>query len=75
MVDIIITKPNIPSLSRGGLGRGWGIRDNPSPLTGEGWGAAVQSRHNHTGVSTGTMAPDGEGARNEEENTSPLLRR
>ncbi len=33
----------------------------PSPLEGKGKGAAVQSRHNGAGVSTGTVAPDGGG--------------
>jgi hypothetical protein len=39
----------LPARSRFGEGRG------------EGGGAAAQSGHNHTGGSTGTMAPDGEG--------------
>jgi isoleucyl-tRNA synthetase len=34
---------------------------HPSPLEGEGKGAAAQSRHNGAGRSTGTMAPDGRG--------------
>ena len=34
---------------------------HPSPLEGEGKGAAVQSHHNGAGISTGTMAPDGGG--------------
>ncbi len=33
---------------------------SPSPLDGGGWGAAVQSRNLNAGLSSGTLAPDGE---------------
>jgi hypothetical protein len=36
---------------------------SPSPLMGEGGGAAVQSRNPDAKPSTGTLAPDGEGER------------